>query len=97
MGKRIQIDLNPGLEPGPEIVIDAAPIAQALALETATFLHLLNLRKIDQLCERGIDDDAGLYRASFYYQRQRVRLVVDRKGRQQGEIESSERALGGQR
>ncbi|MBS0227774.1 MAG: hypothetical protein JSS23_03660 [Proteobacteria bacterium] len=90
MGRRIAIDLNPT----PDIVIDGGPIAEALGLDTATFFRLLETRKIDQLCERGIDEDAGLYRASYYYGRKRVRVVVDREGRQQGELEIREREPG---
>ena len=90
MGRRIAIDLNPAFE----IVIDGAPIARAFGLDTATFFRLLAMRKIDQLCERGIDEDAGLYRASYYYGRKRVRVVVDREGRQQGEVELREREPG---
>jgi hypothetical protein len=33
------------------------------------------------LCERGTGEDEGLYRASFYIERRRARLVVDRDGR----------------
>lgn len=91
MGRRIAIELNPTLE----IVIDGGPIAHALGLDTATFLRLLETRKIDQLCERGIDEDAGLYRASYYYHRKRVRVVVDREGRQVGAIDIRERPPGG--
>jgi hypothetical protein len=32
------------------------------------------------LCERGTGEDAGLYRASFYHEGKRVRLVVDGDG-----------------
>jgi hypothetical protein len=37
-------------------------------------------RKITLLCERGTGEDAGLYRASFYLDGKRVRLVVDGDG-----------------
>jgi len=37
--------------------------------------------KITVLCERGTDDDAGHYRASFYYGNQRARFIVDDTGR----------------
>jgi hypothetical protein len=33
------------------------------------------------LCERGTGADDGLYRASFYIERRRARLVVDADGR----------------
>jgi hypothetical protein len=37
-------------------------------------------RQVTLLCERGTGEDAGLYRASFYYAGKRVRLVVDADG-----------------
>jgi hypothetical protein len=81
--KSIPIELNPKLE----IEIEAAPIATALDLPVDAFLQLLTQRKIDQLCERGTGDDAGLYRASFYHAGKRARVVLDRDGQQQGDIE----------
>ena len=32
-------------------------------------------------------DDAGLYRASFYHAGKRVRVVLDRDGQLQGDVE----------
>lgn len=81
--KAIPIDLNPKLE----IEIAAAPIATALDLPVDMFLQLLKQHKINQLCERGTGEDAGLYRASFYHAGKRVRVVLDRDGQQQGDIE----------
>lgn len=77
MGKTIPVELNPALE----IEVDGQRVAQALGLEAATFRQLLEQRKITVLCERGIDEDAGQYRATFYHDRRRVRLVVDCEGR----------------
>lgn len=90
MGRSIAIDLNPKLE----IEIEAGPIAAALGLEPEEFLHLLEIRKIDQLCERGTGEDEGLYRASYYYQNKRARVVVDRNGNQMGALEASSRESG---
>ncbi len=75
------------LQPALEIEIDATPIASAFGLTPEAFLRLLRQRRISQLCERGTGEDAGLYRASFYQGRRRVRVVVDRQGRLQGAIE----------
>lgn len=90
MGKRIPIDLNPRVE----ITIDGAPIAAALGLDKADFFRLLAIGKITQLCERGTGEDAGLYRASFYFDRKRARVIVDRDGTPQGPVECSERTPG---
>lgn len=76
MGKPIPIDLNPSLS----VEIDAALVARGLGLAVADFRQLMEHRKIAVLCERGTGEDTGLYRASFYYEDKRVRLVVDRDG-----------------
>lgn len=87
MGKSIPLALNPTLE----IEIDAAPIATALGLAQDEFLTLLAQQKIDQLCERGIGEDAGLYRATFYHGANRARVVVDREGHFVGAVEQRTR------
>jgi hypothetical protein len=33
--------------------------------------------KITVLCERGVDEDAGRYRMTFFHENRRFRLVVD--------------------
>ncbi|MDH7452604.1 DUF6522 family protein [Luteimonas composti] len=73
-GRRIGIALNPQIE------IDGALVALALDLEVAEFRRLMEQGRISTLCERGVGEDAGLYRASFYYGDRRARLVVDASG-----------------
>ena len=63
------------------IELDAALVAGRFGLTVAEFRRLLEDRKITQLCERGTGEDKGLFRASFYYNGTRVRLVVDGDGR----------------
>ena len=65
----------------PAIEIDAALIAPRLGLTVAEFRQLMEQRRITVLCERGVGEDAGRYRASFYYGDRRVRLVVEAAGR----------------
>lgn len=77
MGKTIPIETNPS---APQVEIDAALLADAFGMEVDAFRQLMNNRKITVLCERGTGDDQGLVRASFYYERVRVRLVVDGAG-----------------
>ncbi len=91
MGKPIPVELNPAHQ----IEIDGALVAEALGLEVARFRQLLEDRKITVLCERGLDEDAGQYRASFYHEGRRARLVVDEAGRILGDIERQP-ASGGQ-
>jgi len=77
MGKTITIDLNRSRT----VEIDGALVARGLGLALPEFQHLMDHRKITVLCERGIGEHAGLYRASFYHDGKRVRLMVDRDGR----------------
>lgn len=67
--------------PSTEIAVDAVAIAEGLGLPVAEFRTLMDRRKISTLCERGIGEDAGRYRATFYYGERRLRLVVDGSGR----------------
>ena len=55
-------------------------LAAGFGMEVEAFRRLMNERRITVLCERGIGDDEGLVRATFYYDRTRVRLVVDGTG-----------------
>jgi hypothetical protein len=69
----------------PSIEIEAARIAPGLGLQVDAFRELMANRKITVLCERGTGEDAGRWRASFYYDGRRVRLVVDVEGNVLGE------------
>lgn len=62
------------------VEIDGALVARGLGLETDAFRKLMADRQVTVLCERGTGEDAGFYRASFYYAGKRVRLVVDADG-----------------
>lgn len=77
MARTIPITLDPPLA----IEIDGAFVARGLALAPAEFRRLMEHRKITVLCERGVGEDEGLFRASFYHEGRRVRLVVDGQGR----------------
>jgi hypothetical protein len=65
----------------PDIEVDGALVARELGLEVEEFRGLMARGKVSVLCERGTGEDAGLYRASFYHQGRRLRLVVDAEGR----------------
>ncbi|MGY1457862.1 MULTISPECIES: DUF6522 family protein [unclassified Luteimonas] len=65
----------------PDIEIDGDLVARGLGLDVERFRELMALRKVGMLCERGTGEDAGLYRASFYHEGRRLRLVVDAEGR----------------
>ena len=76
VGKPIAIDLNPSRA----VEIDGALVASGLGLALADFRQLMEHGKISVLCELGVGEDAGLYRASFYHEGRRARLVVDGEG-----------------
>lgn len=63
-----------------EFSVDAAEIAEGLRIHPAQVLAGMRKRRITSLCERGIDEDAGRYRLTFFYARRRFRLVVDEAG-----------------
>ncbi|AKC86446.1 DUF6522 family protein [Pseudoxanthomonas suwonensis] len=66
--------------PAPPLEIDGAMVARAIGLEVAAFRQLMADGKITVLCERGTGEDAGTWRASFYYGKQRARFIVDARG-----------------
>ncbi|PKM09305.1 MAG: hypothetical protein CVV14_00570 [Gammaproteobacteria bacterium HGW-Gammaproteobacteria-4] len=62
------------------IEVDATMVAHGLALEPTQFRDLMARGKVRVLCERGIGEDEGQYRVTFYYRRQRHRFVTDLAG-----------------
>ena len=66
--------------PAPPLEIDGAMVARAIGLDVEAFRQLMADGKIAVLCERGTGEDAGTWRASFYYGAQRARFVVDASG-----------------
>jgi hypothetical protein len=63
-----------------DVVIDAQLLGELLNIPPAELLDLMRSQAITSLCERGIDDDEGQYRLSFFYQNRRLRLAVNRAG-----------------
>ena len=62
------------------IEVDARLIAQGLGLDVAALQELMLERKITSLCERGVDDDLGRRRLTFFYRNRRFRLVIGQAG-----------------
>ncbi|WP_374012347.1 DUF6522 family protein [Pseudoxanthomonas koreensis] len=60
--------------------IDGALVADRLGLEVDAFRQLMADGKVSVLCERGTGEDAGTWRATFYYGRQRARFLIDAGG-----------------
>lgn len=69
-----------GPAPQQAVEIDGGLVASRLGLEVEAFRQLMQDGKVSVLCERGIDADVGLYRATFYYGTRRFRAVVDASG-----------------
>jgi hypothetical protein len=63
------------------ISIDAAIIAEDLGIEPSAVPRRIREGSLTCLCERGVDEDAGRYRLSFFHSSRRLRLIVDGEGR----------------
>jgi hypothetical protein len=62
------------------LCIDAAVIGRGLNVEPSLVQVRMREAKITVLSERGVDEDAGRYRLTFFYENRRFRLVVDEEG-----------------
>jgi hypothetical protein len=69
-----------GVSPATGIEVDAAEVAAALGLAPMEFQALMRSGRIRTLCERGVGEDVGRYRLSFYYLKRRFRLITDARG-----------------
>ena len=79
---RVPDAASPGVPtPAPAIHIEAGLVASRLGLSVDDFRQLMAAGRIAVLCERGIGEDEGHFRATFYYGDRRARLVVDAEGR----------------
>jgi hypothetical protein len=58
--------------------INASVIAQGLALEPSLVQAMMRKGEITSLCERGVNEDAGRYRLTFFHKSRRFRLVIQR-------------------
>lgn len=58
------------------IEVDATRVAALLGLHPTEFRKLMQAGKISTLCERGVDEDDGRFRATFYYRGKRARLLL---------------------
>jgi hypothetical protein len=60
--------------------IEASIIAEGLKLEASGVQAMMRKGEITSLCERGVNEDAGRYRLTFFHKSRRLRLVVDGTG-----------------
>lgn len=75
---------EPPAVPGP-VEVDARLIAEGLGLDAEQVPAMVADRRIATLCERGTGEDAGLFRFTFYFGKQRFRLVTNASGQPVGQ------------
>ncbi len=63
-----------------EVQIDAVVLGQGLGLEPSRVPELLRSGAITSRCERGVGEDEGRYRLSFFHKGRRLRLITDAAG-----------------
>lgn len=64
----------------PEIEVDASLIADGLEIESSLVQAHLHAGRIRVLSERGIGDDLGTFRVTFYLGSRSLRLLLDASG-----------------
>ena len=62
------------------IVVDARIVGEGLGLEPSRLHALMREGKVTSSCERGIEDDIGRHRLTFFNGSRRLRLIVDEAG-----------------
>lgn len=62
------------------VAIDASVIAEGLGIALPLLREQMRAGEITSRSERGIDDDNGRYRLSFFSEHRRFRVVVDQAG-----------------
>lgn len=63
-----------------KVDVDARLVAEGLGLPPQEVPAMVADRRIATLCERGVGEDAGLYRFTFYFGHKRFRLTTDADG-----------------
>ena len=62
------------------IQVDVAVVAKGLGLDPLLVQKGMREGTITSLCERGLDEDEGRYRVTFFSGSRRFRLIVDDQG-----------------
>jgi len=62
------------------VAIDACVIAEGLGIALPLLRKQMRAGKITSLSERGIDNDGGRHRLTFFSEHRRFRVVVDESG-----------------
>ena len=64
-----------------DIEVPAELIADGLGLPVARMQALMREAAITSRCERGVNEDAGRHRLTFFHKGRRFRLIIDSEGR----------------
>jgi hypothetical protein len=62
------------------IRVDATIVAKGIGIDPALVLERMREGKLTSRCERGIEEDAGRYRLTFFLDNRRFRLIIDDRG-----------------
>ena len=62
------------------VQIDATIIAEAFGIAPGRLMDLMREGKVTSLSERGIGEDAGRHRLTFFHDNRRLRIVVNENG-----------------
>lgn len=62
------------------IRVDVTVVAKGLGIEPPLVQKGMREGSVSSLCERGIDEDEGRYRVTFFSGSRRFRLVIDNEG-----------------
>jgi hypothetical protein len=62
------------------VQVDAATVAAGLGVDPALVPAYMRDGKITSRYERGVGDDAGRHRLTFFFANRRLRLVLDERG-----------------
>jgi hypothetical protein len=66
---------------GGTFLVDAALLAELLDVPASRVPILMRDGAITSVCERGVDDNEGEFRLSFFHRNRRARLSMDLTGR----------------
>jgi hypothetical protein len=62
------------------LAIEASVIAEGLGIALPQLKQQMRDGRVTSLSERGIDDDSGRYRLTFFSEHRRFRIVIDETG-----------------
>ena len=65
---------------GQSFSVDASLIAKSFGIGLEHVQPLMREGKITSRCERGIDEDAGRFRLTFFHERRNLSFIVDESG-----------------